>query len=641
VLRLFHFILLLTVFCMKTICLLTLLMAMTVQASAQRKDSVVLGEVQVYGLPMSRYSAGTKVLQLQGENESGFMNKIVGDETTSYFKNYGNNQLSTIAFRGTSASQTAVLWNGININSPTLGQTDFTLLPVFLMEDIAVQYGTASSQYGSDALGGSIILGQARPHFSNDFNLQVQQQTGSFGKNFTGVKSTYGSGKVEFRSKAYTFFIQNDFPFHSPAVGSTRNQNNASVSNYGFDQQMHVNLSSHETLSAEGMYTHNFRNIQPTVTNDSPAGTLKDDNARLAINYRNDLKSGTLFATGGWVQSNEVYDRTSTTKTGQFNLLCNVDMSLSATSNIRFGINAAKYMAWSDNFAGQLSENRYDGFFSYRKLITSSWNISLNLRQSVYASHQAPFAPSVGSELKILQRPKNKVLLRVQASRGYRVPTLNDRYWIPGGNPSVKPEDARHVESGLWWSFDDGHRKIVTDLTGFDTWTKQWILWLPESNGIWSPTNLQKVNAYGLEASASYGVKGNVISWQVGAHYGLTKSINQAGLNAGDFTTPGKQLPYIPVHLINTFAKLTVKSWTFQTTWNYTSLRYTTLDNAPNESLPAYVLFNAGISRNLDFRKLKFIIRGDANNILNIYYENVQSLAMPGRNYAITLIANL
>src|SRR5258708_1949411 len=152
--------------------------ALTANAQA---DTVRLKEVTIYGGAVSRYSSGTKVIQFRQDDETGLLNKALTEETAAYFKSYGNNQLSTISFRGTSASHTAVLWNGININSPTLGQTDFALLPVFLMEDIAVQYGTASSQYGTDALGGSIILSQSAPRFQRGTRLQLQQQNGSFG----------------------------------------------------------------------------------------------------------------------------------------------------------------------------------------------------------------------------------------------------------------------------------------------------------------------------------------------------------------------------------------------------------------------------------------------------------------------------
>ncbi|NJL13466.1 MAG: TonB-dependent receptor plug domain-containing protein [Microscillaceae bacterium] len=47
-----------------------------------------------------------------------------------YVREYGPQQLSSLSFRGTGSSHTAVLWQGININSPTLGMSDLGTLPV-------------------------------------------------------------------------------------------------------------------------------------------------------------------------------------------------------------------------------------------------------------------------------------------------------------------------------------------------------------------------------------------------------------------------------------------------------------------------------------------------------------------------------
>src|SRR5687767_7836804 len=101
-----------------------------------------LQEVSVYGMPASKYAAGTK-LEPVTKDGATLLDQALAAAPSIYFKTYGNGQLSTIAFRGTSASHTAVLWNGMNINSPTLGQTDFSLFPVYLLDDITLQYGAS------------------------------------------------------------------------------------------------------------------------------------------------------------------------------------------------------------------------------------------------------------------------------------------------------------------------------------------------------------------------------------------------------------------------------------------------------------------------------------------------------------------
>ena len=52
-----------------------------------------------------------------------------------FSKQYGRATLSTVAFRGTAASHTQVMWNGMRINSPMLGMTDFSMIPSYFVDD--------------------------------------------------------------------------------------------------------------------------------------------------------------------------------------------------------------------------------------------------------------------------------------------------------------------------------------------------------------------------------------------------------------------------------------------------------------------------------------------------------------------------
>ena len=89
--------------------------------------------------------------------------RCAGARTALYLKNYGPGQLSSITLRGTSARHTAVLWNGFNINLPSLGEADFSLLPVSGTTQIEIQPGPAGATYGNGAVGGTVRLSSAAP----------------------------------------------------------------------------------------------------------------------------------------------------------------------------------------------------------------------------------------------------------------------------------------------------------------------------------------------------------------------------------------------------------------------------------------------------------------------------------------------
>ncbi|MDE6570259.1 MAG: Plug domain-containing protein, partial [Alistipes sp.] len=65
------------------------------------------------------------------ENIALSMADILTFNSSVFVKSYGRATLSTVAFRGTSPSHTQVTWNGMRINNPMLGMTDFSTIPSY------------------------------------------------------------------------------------------------------------------------------------------------------------------------------------------------------------------------------------------------------------------------------------------------------------------------------------------------------------------------------------------------------------------------------------------------------------------------------------------------------------------------------
>ncbi|QQR94477.1 MAG: Plug domain-containing protein [Bacteroidota bacterium] len=61
------------------------------------------------------------------------LSDLLSAESGVLIKNYGPGSLASSSIRGGNANQTAVIWNGFNINNPMLGQTDFSIIPEFLL----------------------------------------------------------------------------------------------------------------------------------------------------------------------------------------------------------------------------------------------------------------------------------------------------------------------------------------------------------------------------------------------------------------------------------------------------------------------------------------------------------------------------
>ncbi len=117
------------------------------------------------------------------------MSDVLSELTPVFIKSYGPSALATPSFRGSSSSQTAVLWNGFNLQSVMNGQIDLNLLPAVFTDEVQVQYGSASAGWGSGAVGGAIHLNN-RFHFNKGLLVRADI--------FGGV-----SGKKVYKHKSY------------------------------------------------------------------------------------------------------------------------------------------------------------------------------------------------------------------------------------------------------------------------------------------------------------------------------------------------------------------------------------------------------------------------------------------------------
>ena len=91
------------------------------------------------------------------ERSQPSLTQLLNFNSNIYFKESGAGMVSSPSFRGTTASQTVVLWNGININSQTTGQTDFNTINVRGFDQIKVKAGGGNVAEINSSVGGVFI----------------------------------------------------------------------------------------------------------------------------------------------------------------------------------------------------------------------------------------------------------------------------------------------------------------------------------------------------------------------------------------------------------------------------------------------------------------------------------------------------
>ncbi|MEQ9165772.1 MAG: TonB-dependent receptor plug domain-containing protein, partial [Fulvivirga sp.] len=283
-------------------------------------DSLLLNAVEVRGIPYAKYAVGQKVVTADSSIKKQYAQNNIGDLLAAtnpvYIRSYGNNMAAGISFRGTGPNHTGVFWNGLNINSRTLGQSDFSLLPVVGTDEISLQYGSSGALYGSDAIGGTVHLNN-HPNWKEGLTLGVNQGLGSFGTTQTSGLINFTKGKVNFKSSGYYQQADNDFPYTIPSNGRVVKQNNAGYKYYGFNQDIYIQLASNKLITFNGWFNSNYREIQPVIGNFTSQTDQEDENIRLTAAYHcNSQFAYTTFRTG-FVKDYQVYDNASVVQTKQ------------------------------------------------------------------------------------------------------------------------------------------------------------------------------------------------------------------------------------------------------------------------------------------------------------------------------------
>ncbi|MBX2972861.1 MAG: TonB-dependent receptor, partial [Flavobacteriales bacterium] len=237
-----------------------------------------------------------------------------------------------------------------------------------------------------------------------------------------------------------------------------------------------------------------------------------------------------------------------------------------------------------------------------------------------------PFTGSLGAEYRL----RTWATLKMQAARLYRIPTLNDLYWNPGGNPDLLSESGYSGDLGIALQRTIKTVAVRSEITWFNRIMDNWIIWLP-GPGYWSPRNIMQVWSRGVETD-------NEIAWKVGASTVklgvLTNhvvSTNQVAKSRYDDSVD-KQLIYVPMYSGNARLGVSRTRGSVQLSATYTGYRYTSTDN--REFLEPYWLLNASASvRVLRKARWQADVFVQANNILNTRYEIMLSRPMPLRNY--------
>ena len=671
----------------RLIFILTLLPLIVAAQDTHPKDQisreVQIKEVTVYGkrpikeIGVQQTKFDTVALK---ENISLSMADVLTFNSSIFVKNYGRATLSTVAFRGTSPSHTQVSWNGMKINNPMLGMTDFSMIPSYFIDDASLLHGTSSVNETGGGLGGAVKL-STKPANADGFGLQYIQGVGSFKIFDEFIRLTYGNQHWQTSTRAVFSSSPNDYKYRNHDKKENIYDENMNIidqyypiernrsgafKDFHLLQEVYYNTGKGDRFGLNAWYIYSNRELAMLTVDYGDETEFenrqREHTFRGVLSWDHMRETWKLGAKAGYIYTWMAYDYKRDVGNGN---MAHMTRSRSRINTFYGQVDGEYYIGKKWLFTANLSLHqhivesedkniiRQDGnkaIVGYRKgrpelsaAVSAKWRpidrlgLSVVVREEMFGKEWTPVIPAFFMD-GVLSK-KGNLVAKASVSRNFRYPTLNDLYFLPGGNPDLKHESGWTYDAGLSFAVGkEGVYSLSGSASWFESFIKDWIIWLPTTKGFFSPDNIKDVHAYGVELKADLDVALSK-TWQLGLNgtFSWTPSINEGEPRTPADQSVGKQLPYVPELSSSIVGRLSWKRWTFLYKWCYYSERYTMSSNdiSLTGKLPEYFMSNISLEKVLSFYWADLSLKGTINNLFNEEYLSVLSRPMPGINFEI------
>ncbi|MCU0426164.1 MAG: TonB-dependent receptor [Candidatus Kapabacteria bacterium] len=601
-----------------------------------------------------------------------------------FVRNYGGlGGLKTLSLRGASASQTAVLLDGVRMQSTQSGQFDFSTLPASMVEEIEVVRGGGAAFLGGNAMGGAVNI-RTKSHVQRS-EFHAEAEAASF-QEFRGNIAAalpfdlFGTGKGGFHAGAEYQTARGNYPFPFNDFGQniTLERMNADFRN--LSAQALVTAQSHRfTLQTRALVRSSERGTPGAVVQ----GNVEMAQARLG---EDDVL---LSLKAAYIPAEQVLF--SFLASGKFNTLHYRDPD--ARQFGASGINE-RFVAQDFSFGGRLhfdettnsplvavnhewllehTISTLRGNMLQRDVGTfverintglagkgavrwkfshdaSSPTLASNaaLRFDYFSDVGAAVSPLLGSALLL----DSSWTIRAEWSWNFRPPAFNELYYLNFGNSRLQPERAQCWNLGLTWNgsravFGEvffGRLALSASIDGFFHRTQNQILAVQTTPFTISAQNIAEAQSFGVESRFSAALEEKI---SLTVNYTFQRSTNETPTSFA----LGKQLIYTPQHLASAIFSINndlspllgLPQSLLQSgfTAQYAGERFYLPSNSPESVLPAFVVIGVFSELTLNLAETQASMRLQADNLFDERYAVIRNFPMPGRSLRLMLKAVL
>jgi len=552
--------------------------------------------------------------------------EILRQNSPVWIRSNGNSALSTLSIRGSSSQQSIVSWNGIQLNSPSLGLLDISIVPLFLMDQIAIKNVGASEQH--NPIGGQMML-------QNDIKkdeFQTGVRIGQFSDQqlFFRTKKVLDPWRVSL-SGFYRYAGQ-DFPYlkvHRSALLPDR-QPHAKHINYGLMGSVERDIKMH-TLGVRSWWQNTSRQLPPKITQRRSTATQKDSIQRVQLFWKTQTASYQQETHYYFARESNAF-RDSLQSIDDLNLFYQHQLNSKQTYNINQRMSASTGgQLMMQNISSAHIEpnvwlNRWAIFPSFKFIsLDGLWWVDALYRIEQQNDILEPWAGS----MELGTRIKEHSSIRLVAQTAIRFPSGNELFWNNLGNPDLQPERSNQLS--LSYAFEQSSETCNFQLKGtlYYKDVENWILWAPLESVVFRPYNLLRVRSKGLEVVTKFQKR-----WTSHHHTGVQfnygyQHIRNISGSSSPLALQDGPLIYQPEHLYNFWIHHQIGAFGLRYLHDYRSSIFTQADL--QEAFPALHLSHISLDYSFELGHHTLATYLTLRNIGNQDYFFQPQLPGPGR----------
>ncbi len=622
-----------------------------------RNVKLVLLVLFTISLPLSLVRAQTDTTAVSSERQTSRVILKEDDFVKYNCENVGDalalisgvyiSSTGEVMLRDVSSSKVVVIMDGQKLNTPGTIGVNVSNISIENINSIELLRGGRSAEYGSDAVGGVIVI----------TSKEVDTRTTEI-KQSASTRATYGSHNLKIFSENYSFtkgsfnsllsfrrdMWDGDFKYTDQYGRRVTMVNNAQNTTSIF-AKVGVNLAGGQSLqSSYSLYS--AYNGSPGMTyNINPLAKLKFDNQTVNLNYKMpklfDLFS--LDAGGYFLNFRTRFDddySQAKVHSDHKNYAVGTDLKMAtdlfSTAHLSYGYSFRNDRIHSTD-VGDRKRNTSSAFTTIStdgqlEGLNSSWDAALALRYDAPSDFNSELSPRLS--VSVTNQSFYKTTLTAHYAKSYRAPTFNDLYWpqdaFSVGNPKLKPEYGINYDIGLNVTIPVDDNSFSVAANYFRNDVTDLIIWLQTGpNGLWWPENISKSQTTGIELSSTISVLNNF----------FTANIEYTGMEAldkgPDVNRHDKLIPYRPKNKLSITGTFKYGPIEWSTSYAYAGRRYI----KPSNSiwLDPYRLIDSNMTYAFTLMDLRWSAVLEMTNIGNEDYMRVDGTAEPGRQAKVSL----